>query len=101
MITRNKDWIYPGVEVVYNLEQAFQVTGDFSEVCIIGGGEIFSQALTIADGLHLTVVDVNVENPTAFFPEVNFNEWKLINHSEIISQNNIKCTFNEYIRQKV
>ena len=101
VITRNKDWIYPGVEVVYNLEQAFQVTGDFSEVCIIGGGEIFSQALTIADGLHLTVVDVNVENPTAFFPEVNFNEWKLINHSEIISQNNIKCTFNEYIRQKV
>ena len=101
VITRNRDWSYPGVEVVFNLEQALQVNSDASEVCIIGGGEVFSQALTIADYLYLTVVDVTVENPTAFFPPVDYAEWQLLNQDEIVSQNNIRCVFNQYIRKKV
>lgn len=99
VITRNSDWAFPGVEVYRTIPEALSSVNDLPEVCIIGGGEVFSQSIGIANCLHLTVVEVDVPNPTAFFPEVNLKEWKLISHNEIVSQSNIKCSFNQYERQ--
>lgn len=57
-----------GVESYRSLPEALRVLEDADTVFIIGGGEVFRQALPIADGLHLTIVDGEHEGDT-FFPE--------------------------------
>ena len=99
IITRNGSWSHAGVEVVSSIDEALGLVDSEDEVCIIGGGEVFKQTLAIANCLHATIVDVNVENPNAFFPEIEANQWKIVNCQEIIAKNGIKCSFNEYIRR--
>lgn len=46
------------------------------EIMIIGGGEIYRQALPLADRLYLTEVDLIVADADAFFPDFNKNAWQ-------------------------
>jgi dihydrofolate reductase len=96
VITRNLKWSYPGVEVYTSLESALLANSEDAELCIIGGGEIFKKALPIADKLHLTILDIKVDNPTVFFPEIDYTKWCLISSKEIMVKDNISCVFNEY-----
>lgn len=100
VITRDVHWQYEGVSVFHSLEHAIKATALNPEICIIGGGEIFKQALAYADCLHITIIDVKLDNADVFFPEVDYNQWQLINQHKIISkENSINCVFNEYIRK--
>lgn len=101
VITRDLAWQHAGVEVFNCVEKALKSFESECEVCIIGGGEIFNLLLPLADKLHITIVDVEVEKPTAFFPQINYAKWEQVAREEIVSQNNIKCSFNEYIRARL
>jgi dihydrofolate reductase len=57
-----------GVETYASLSEALRALEDVDTVFIIGGGEIFRQALPIVDGLYLTIVDGEHEGDT-FFPD--------------------------------
>lgn len=98
VITRDQAWQHAGVEVFNCVEKALKSLESQCEVCVIGGGEIFNLLLPLADKLHVTIVDVEVTKPTAFFPQIDYTKWQQVVKHEIISQNNIKCSFNEYIR---
>jgi dihydrofolate reductase len=69
VITRNSDWHAEGVIAATSLEAALAEAKnvDHDEIFIIGGSEIYSQALAIADRLYITVVDGNKDADT-FFP---------------------------------
>jgi dihydrofolate reductase len=45
------------------------------EIFIIGGGEIYKQALPLAHKIHFTKVHTVIDGDT-FFPELNQNEWE-------------------------
>lgn len=77
VITRQKDYSIEGAIVVHSLEEALDNCGDESEVFIIGGGEIYTQALPIANKIELTRVHDKFE-ADAFFPEINDSNWTLI-----------------------
>lgn len=98
VISRDSNWSHPGVTVYNSLNAAIIDNQDFPELCIIGGGEIFKQALPLCQKMHITIVEVDVNNPTVFFPEFNLLEWTLIKQEKIITTQNIKCSFNEYVR---
>ncbi len=98
VISRNKDFNYPGISRFNSLDEALLEYNRYSELCIIGGGDIFKMALPLANKMHLTIVELPVPNATTFFPSINFNEWKLIKEEKILSVSNIKCTFCEFIR---
>ncbi|MDZ4229498.1 MAG: dihydrofolate reductase, partial [Patescibacteria group bacterium] len=74
IITRDQNYSYstPGCNVVHSLAEAIELakTKDQNEIFIIGGGDIFKQALeqNLVDKLYLTKVagDFNAE---IFFPE--------------------------------
>ena len=57
-----------GVESYRSLSEALQALEGIDLVFIIGGGEVFRQALPIADGLYLTIVEGTHEGD-AYFPE--------------------------------
>lgn len=74
VVTRTPGYAAPGSTVVSSLEQAWQAAGDAPEVCVIGGSAIFEETLPIADVIHLTEVEAEVEGDT-YFPPFDRSEW--------------------------
>ncbi|MBI2196865.1 dihydrofolate reductase [Candidatus Daviesbacteria bacterium] len=78
VITRDSSYLSEGMKVTHSLEEALQLAKDQpgnDEVFVIGGGEIYKQAVPIADKLYLTVIDMEIEGDT-FFPD--YSEFKRI-----------------------
>lgn len=78
VISRQENLVIPGTEVVSSLDQALLKTMDEDEVFIIGGGEIYRQALPIADKLYLTKILASFPEADTFFPGINYNEWRMV-----------------------
>ena len=77
IITRNQAWTSEGCTVVHSLDQAFQAAEkkDYKEVFVIGGGEIYKQALEICDRLYLSQIDFSGEADT-YFPDYSLFKWE-------------------------
>jgi dihydrofolate reductase len=80
VITRNKDW-KPGNEkaqVVDTLAKAIHAAEetDCKEAFVIGGGQIYAEAMSIADRIYMTRVHTVVEGDTVF-PVIDEREWRL------------------------
>jgi dihydrofolate reductase len=74
VVTRNPSLDAPGATVVPSLADAWKAAGNADEVSIIGGTSIFRETLPIADRIHLTEVEADVEGDT-FFPDFDRGEW--------------------------
>lgn len=75
IITRDPNYKASGAVVYNNLEDALKEDG---EICIIGGGEIYKQALPYANLLRLTRIYETFPEADTFFPEFSEDEWELI-----------------------
>ncbi|MEN9362217.1 MAG: hypothetical protein RL095_3752 [Verrucomicrobiota bacterium] len=64
-----------GAEVFPSLDQALNALVMEAKIAIIGGAQIYTQALPLADALRLTFVDATPP-ADAFFPEVDLTEWR-------------------------
>lgn len=75
------------VEVVNSLEDAFAVAEDTNlEKCfVIGGGQIYAQALDFADRLVVTHVHTLIEDADTFFPAINPEIWNVVQRSEMFT----------------
>ena len=76
VITRNPAFQPEGVTVVGSLDEALALAAGEPEVFVIGGGEIYRQAMDRADRLHLTRIRVALEGDT-WFPVFNQDDWEL------------------------
>ena len=104
VITRNQNWTHDGVEVTHSLADALELAaaladpaavdpapgdpapadpaaassaapvGDPAAVFIVGGGDVYTQALPLADRLVLTEIDEAPDGDT-FFPDWSRDEW--------------------------
>lgn len=80
VITRQNDYQVPeGVITVSSLEDAIDVSKNDSQPFIIGGGEIYKQAMAIADKIEITRVHHDFEADT-FFPKIDTTIWKEVNN---------------------
>jgi dihydrofolate reductase len=75
VVTRNAGWIHEGVEVAYSLEQAIAMVGDES-ASIIGGAQIFAEAMPVADRMIVTHID-RVYPCDTFFPGIDAGRWSV------------------------
>lgn len=79
VITRNHDFKAEGVTVCPSLESALAQAGN-EEAFVIGGGEIYAQALPLASKLYLTLVESGADGD-AFFPD--YSEFrKVVGHED-------------------
>jgi len=76
VITRDKDYEAPGAYVVHSLEEAIAKVGTDEEPFIIGGSEIYRQAISIIDRMYITRIYGDFEG-NSFFPEVDYSQWRL------------------------
>lgn len=75
VISRQADYAVPGGERADSLENALQLASTDGLVYVIGGGQIYAQAMAVAHRLELTEVDDAPEGDT-LFPAVNAAEWQ-------------------------
>lgn len=69
ILTRNKDYPGNGVTTAGSLAEALQLFRGSNKVFIAGGGEIFREAMPIADKIILTTLNREVDGDV-FFPEI-------------------------------
>ena len=76
VVTRQADWAAPGCETAASVAAAVaRATALDAEVCVIGGGEIYREALPMADVVYLTEVH-HAFAGDAFFPALPPGEWR-------------------------
>lgn len=80
VISRQSAYSAPGAVVVPDLQRALDIAQDDSEVFVIGGGEIYRQALPLADRIYLTRVHAVIEGETTF-PDLPGDQWRLVEQS--------------------
>lgn len=88
VVTRNAAYSAPGVTAVNSLPAAISACGDDDEIFVIGGAELYLQAITLADRIYLTEIDADIRGD-AYFPELNPGEWKEVSretHSQLEPQ---------------
>ncbi len=76
IVTRRKDYGVPGCLTAGSVEQAIELVAGEPEVFIAGGGEIYRQALPLADRLYITIIDHDFDGDT-FFPDISEKRWKI------------------------
>ncbi len=78
VITRQKNYNPEGCIVVNSIKDAFEICPKNEDVFLIGGAEIYKLGLPFTDKIELTYINETFE-ADAFFPEIDFSEWKLTN----------------------
>ncbi|MFC7594006.1 dihydrofolate reductase [Terrabacter sp. GCM10028922] len=74
VVTRQRDWSHPGVDVAHSLPEALALVGDADEVFVVGGGEVYRQAIPYAARLLVTEVDLSPEGSVTF-PHIDPAVW--------------------------
>jgi dihydrofolate reductase len=77
VISRQAGLALPGAEVHASLPAALQALAGVARVYVIGGGEIYRQALPLADELVLTEIDADLEGDT-HFPALDPRTWQAV-----------------------
>lgn len=75
VISRTPDFSALGCEVVTSLDQALQACAGEAEVMIIGGGQIYAEALPRAQRIYLTRIQARIEGDTTF-PDLTPSQWR-------------------------
>jgi dihydrofolate reductase len=81
VITRNTDWKVSDALTVGSLQQAIEEARKLhtKEVFIVGGAQIYAQAIPFADRIYMTRVHANFPEADVHFPDtVQWNEWTLV-----------------------
>jgi dihydrofolate reductase len=100
IITRQKDYVREGCIVVQNLEKAIEVCPKNEDVFVIGGGEIYSQSIHLADQLDITKVHHSFE-ADVYFPEIDPKTWELTAEifNPIDEKHLYNYTFQTFVRK--
>lgn len=78
VVSRNAAYTAPGIEVAPTLEAALALAAAGpGDTFVIGGGQIYAQALAKADVLELTVVDAEAEAPDTYFPAIPLDDYRV------------------------
>jgi dihydrofolate reductase len=100
VVSTNKNLLIEGAEVVSSLQEAIALCKGQEEVCIIGGGKIYNEAVGIVNKMYITFVETDIEGDT-YFPKINLSKWY-----EVFSEKQFKdekhifdYTFKIYIKE--
>lgn len=75
VITRQQDFSADGAELAHSVDEALALCAGEAEVSIIGGGQIYADAMSRTDRIYLTRIHLEVDGDT-FLPELKEGEWQ-------------------------
>jgi dihydrofolate reductase len=95
VISRNIEASYEGAEVVHSIEDAFSICKNDNEVFVIGGSNIYEQALSLVDYIYITEIKKSFSGD-AFFPEINKQMWIESSRENHITNDGLEFSFVKY-----
>jgi len=96
VVTRQTGWLAEGAQVVHSLQQACAVCPPDSTAWVIGGAEIYAQAMPLACAAVVTEIDAPFEGD-AFAPEFGA-QWQEMARESHGSTNGLRFSFVTYSR---
>lgn len=90
---------FKGAVVVHTLHEAFQAAGDVPEICVIGGAQLYADALDRVDRVVATEIDLEIDGD-AYFPVLDPEVWVETVRQPQPPENNLSYDFVEYRRQR-
>ena len=106
ILTFDKEYNPEGTTVFHDFNEAIEYVKNkgIEKAFIIGGATIYKLGMKVADIFELTSIDHEYDADT-FFPEINFDEWELINREDkegmdVKNKINVKFSFLTYRRKK-
>ncbi len=91
VITRNRDYQPDGVRVVdslsaaLDLAEAIALIDGADELMVIGGAQIYAEALPVAQRLYLTRVHAAVEGD-AVLPQIDWSRWREVSRERCTAE---------------
>lgn len=88
VVTRRSNYAPPGVSVAHTLDEGLALARDFAlgagvdEIMVIGGGDIYAQAIAVADRLYISHVDLAPEGEVRF-PAIDAEIWGVVDAPEM------------------
>ncbi|MBW7902314.1 MAG: dihydrofolate reductase [Rhodocyclaceae bacterium] len=97
VVSRNAGYAAAGAELAASLPAALARAGDVDEAFVIGGAELYRQALPLAQRLYLTEIDAEFAGD-AWFPEFAAAEWREAAREARVSADGLAFAFVRYER---
>ena len=97
IVSQNPEYQVPGALVANSLSQAIALCRGDSESFMIGGAQLYQDALPLANKLYLTMIDEDYAGD-AFFPPIDYSEWQESAKQPGISATGLSYAFVDYIR---
>jgi dihydrofolate reductase len=98
VVTRNPAWRADGAEPAGSLADALRLLDGAARVFVIGGGQLYAEALPLADELLLTEIDADVDGDT-WFPAWGRSEFDEVSREEKVSSDGVAFAFVTYSRR--
>lgn len=101
VVTRQLNFEAAGCIVVHSMDDALQVAHQQKEeeVFVMGGAEIYTQALPVANRLYLTEIEAEIEGDT-YFPAVNHTMYKEISRTKHAIDEKHRYAFDFVVYEK-
>ena len=99
VLSKRHDAPFAGQVTVRSIEEA-RARADGTGLMVIGGGQVYAEALPMAQRLYLTWVNAAVDGADTFFPGVHFSEWTEVSrtHHKADAEHAYDFDMVEYIR---
>ena len=102
IVTRQRGYRAPGARIAHSLDDAIAACGADDEIFVIGGAELYAQALSRAGRLYLTTVDAEVAGDT-IMPEYAAGDWREVSAVSFAADERhrypFRCAVYERIRR--
>ncbi len=102
VVTRQEGYKADGADVVPGVDEAVKLASTGSdEVFIIGGSQLYGYGIEIADRMYFTRVHTDIEGADAFFPNVNFLDWRAVSRVEHPADEKHAFSFTQMIFERL
>jgi dihydrofolate reductase len=81
IVTRQRDYAVTGAIIAHSLHDAINAAARDDEIFVIGGAELFREALPIAHRIHLSLVDAEPVGDT-LMPDFDLTDWSEVSSQE-------------------
>ena len=92
---------FPGCITAKSIEEALSKCTPDEEIFIMGGGQLYNATIDITNNLYLTRIHHSFEEVDTYFPEINFDEWQLVEeeHHKADDRHKYDYSFLKYVRK--
>lgn len=99
IVTRDQNYHAENARVTHSLQDALSLA-DQNEMMVIGGAQLFKEALPKIHRLYLTLVHAHIEGDS-FFPEINSQDWKEISREDHVKDEKNRYDYSFIVLEKI